>query len=667
MSLLSYELYIARAGQMKRRPGISIITQLAVAAIVVLFSTASLMGQQLPPANQVTTNANLGFCALPSTTFNPWWVSGSPSLNGAVNPANSAAFDGSSFCNFYQWGQQMFLWVTSPAKTYGGSGRVFDSPIFYDVTPPSGPNSTRHLIPHTQPFEHNLALRATKVGPHGLPMLMTKKGQLLDVHPPALGPTKKPLLLSQAGAKVEAASVAVENGKLVAKDKAGKVLSNVKPLPMKQIGRALPVQRFLINGKLVLVDAAGNVVDTEEGQATSDVLMGQTGSLIYYISQVNDVWVYWHQTHPGVVPPNGNNPPPSNVSFPTSQTGIPNMPDCTAQSCALAIELKTSWIDVTGLPNLQNYITMKATVPVYNKTSSTQWSKTNSSTEKTLALIGVHVVGSTKGHPEMIWASFEAFGNTPDSQYQYINASCSGTFTSCSANPSCCTTVPQNTSGKWLFSASGSSGPFNYSHMSVASPPCPTGFSGICANPILGQPQPPPYTISASDTLRTAPFGMPSGDFTDPSQFGVNNALSNTQVITANNQLLAAMPQGDIRNNYYLLGAIWTVGGAPLCTKKSDGTLSCEPDCLTATSQSPTNQVGTCMLENSTMETYAQLEQSGVTPPGGFQSSCFDCHQAAVTSSNVTSTDTSHIYDATYPLGSAVPGMATAGKTTKKK
>jgi hypothetical protein len=322
------------------------------------------------------------------------------------------------------------------------------------------------------------------------------------------------------------------------------------------------------------------------------------------------------------------------------------MPDCNAQSCALAIELKTSWIDVTGLPNLQNYITMQATVPVYNKTSSTQWSQTGSSASKTLALIGVHVVGSTKGHPEMIWASFEAFGNTPNASYQYNNASGSAT------------TVPQNTSGKWLFTSSGSSGPFNVSHMSVASPPCPSGFSGICANPITGQQQPPPYTISPSDTLRTAAFGMPNGTFSDPA-LGVSNVISNTNVISANNQVLTAMPQGDVRNNYYLLGAIWTINGVPPSAQ----------DCLNAVlnpSQGQTNQVGTCMLENSTMETYAQLDQNWQQPTG-FQSSCFDCHVASATSSGVTSTDTSHIYSATYPLGSAVPGMTTAGKTTKKK
>lgn len=645
---------------MKRRHDISTIVQLAVVAIAVLFSSAPLKGQQLPPPSQVTTNSDLGFCALSQTTFNSWFVNGSPSLNGAVNPANSAQFDGSTFCNFYQWGQQMFLWVTSPAAPiYGGSGRVFDSPIFFDVTPPDK-NGTRHLIPHVQGFVHNLALRVTELGPSDFPIAVSTQGQLLEIHPTPVGPHRKPLVLSQAGAKVEA-QLSVENGKLVAKDKAGKEIPNAKPLPMKQVGRVLAVEEFNINGKPVFVDQFGNVINTEEGQATGDALMGQPNrSLIYYVTMVNDVWAYWHQKYPAVTPPNGNAPPPnSNVSFPTSQTGIPTMPDCNAQSCALAIELKTSWIDVTGLRNVQNYITMKATVPTYNMSSNRIWTPTGGPpTTKTLALVGIHVIGSTKGHPEMIWASFEPFGNTPDgtgpAPYQYYNAS---------GNP---TPAPTPVPGaKWVFSSSSSPNPFNVSHMSVATPPCGLGSpsGSICAQPS--------QTISPSDTVRTAPFGMPNGTFTNNATNGTtkistNNIVSNTQVISANNGVLTQMPTGDVRNNYYLLGAIWTIGGVPLCTI-NNGNLSCVNDCVSATPQSPTNQVGTCMLENSTMETYAQLSPNWQNPPqNAFQSSCFDCHQAAATTSGITSTDVSHIYSATWPLPS-LEKIVGKTKASKKK
>lgn len=635
---------------MTKRHNISIIGQLAVAALAVVFSTAALTAQQLPPPSQVTTSTSLGFC--PLTNFNSWWASGSPSLNGVVNPANSTQFSGSTFCNFYQWGQQMFLWAASPAPpAYGSGGRIFDSPVFYDLTPPNSKNNnTRRLIRHVPGFMHSLALRATKAGPHGFPLVMSKQGRLLEVHPAAFGPNRKALVLDQSGAKVEAAKISVVNGKLVARDKAGKEIANVKLLPMKQAGRALAVQKFIVNGKPVLVDQSGNIIDTEEGQATNDVLMAQSGSLIYYVTMVNDVWVYWHQMHPAVTPPNGKAPPPaSNVSFPTTQADaqsvlqwtqskhIPPPPDLDA----LAIELKTSWIDVTHLPNLANYMTMKATVPTYKKNSSnTQWVPTGRSVTKTLALIGVHVIGSTQGHPEMIWASFEAFGNAPNAEYQYNNASGSAT------------SVPQTTAGTWLLTSSNSSGPFNVSHMGTATAPCPPG---ICANS--------GFTISASDTLRTAPFGMPNGSFTNNASSGstdisTNNVVSNTQVISANNQVLTAMPAGDVRNNYYLLGAIWTIGGTPPTGN----------DCVAAyldPSSGSTNQVGTCMLENSTMETYAQLS-SNWQQPTGFQSSCFSCHTATATTGGLTSTDVSHIYSGTWPLPALSLGKIAARKAGAK-
>ena len=631
MRILSYGLYLSRTEAAKKKSGISIVGQLAVAVLALMFSAAALTAQQLPPPGQVTTNPALGFCAL--TNFNSWWLNGSPSLNGVVNPANSTQFSGATFCNFYQWGQQMFLWATSPAPpTYGGGGRIFDSPVFYDLTPPDpSNNNTRRLIPHTPNFVHSLALRATKVGPHGFPMLLSKKGQLLEVHPATLGPNKKPLVLNQSGAKVEAARVSVANGKLVVSDKAGKVIPNVKLLPMKQVGKALAVQKIVVNGKPIFLDQFGNIIDTEEGQATNDVLMGQSGSLIYYVTMVNDIWVYWHQMNPAVTPANGNTPPPaSNVSFPTTSTDaqtvlqwtqshhIPAPPDLDA----LAIELKTSWIDVTNLPNVGNYITMQAIVPAYNTGSNTQWTPTGGTVRKTLALIGMHVIGSAQGHPEMIWASFEAFGNTPNAEYQYNNSGGSAT------------TVPQTTAGNWLLSSSNSNGPFNVSHMSITTAPCPPG---ICANS--------GYTISASDTLRMAPFGMPNGTFTNNASNGTtkittNNVVSNTQVISANNDVLTAMPQGDVRNNYHLLGAIWTIGGVP---PSGD-------DCVSAVlNQGTTNQVGTCMLENSTMETYAQLSPNWQSPTG-FQSSCFSCHTAAATTAGVTSTDVSHVYAATWTL-----------------
>ena len=69
---------------------------------------------------------------------------------------------------------------------------------------------------------------------------------------------------------------------------------------------------------------------------------------------------------------------------------------------------------------------------------------------------------------------------------------------------------------------------------------------------------------------------------------------SNTQIVSINNSVLTQLVSGDMRKNYFMLGATWTIGGQP----PSSGT-----------------QTGTNLLANSTMETYVQ----------GF-SNCFTCH-----------------------------------------
>ncbi|MDT7543037.1 MAG: hypothetical protein QOE33_2941 [Acidobacteriota bacterium] len=69
---------------------------------------------------------------------------------------------------------------------------------------------------------------------------------------------------------------------------------------------------------------------------------------------------------------------------------------------------------------MSSYVTMTATIPTYNKANPNLWTPTGQKTVQ-LALVGMHVVGSTVGHPEMIWATFEHFGNTPNAAYSYIN------------------------------------------------------------------------------------------------------------------------------------------------------------------------------------------------------------------------------------------------------
>ena len=146
-------------------------------------------------------------------------------------------------------------------------------------------------------------------------------------------------------------------------------------------------------------------------------MIAQNGSPIYYGIAVNEVTAYQRTMLGANVPPN--------TLFPTTQGELDNITNFASSHGktfvdpeALAFEVKTAWVETDGLPNPGDYITMTADIPTYDKTNPTQWVK-NGHKSATVALVGIHVVGSAAGHPEMIWATFEHVGNTPNDAYSY--------------------------------------------------------------------------------------------------------------------------------------------------------------------------------------------------------------------------------------------------------
>jgi hypothetical protein len=563
-----------------------------LATVALLLSSAALT----PAAAQTVPSDPKPTCTVPASTFKTWFDSGSVTLNGSVKPANSVTFPNTPNCSFYQWSEQMFLWLTSPTTSrYGGVGRIFDSPVFYDVSPPDK-NGKRNFIPHLPGgIFRNFAVRTPQVGPHGLPLLFSKTGQLLEVITPPQGPTGKPLLLDKRGnaSEVESLRMGPDNKPLFL-DKDGKTIEHaVEPEPRAATAARptgpLTVRKLIVNGKPILIDSAGNVIETEEGQAGGgDVLAAQNGSLVYYVSIVNDVYAYMRT---GAVD-GGITPAPT--QFPTTQADLNKITAFAAahgktfpDANALAIELKSSWVEAAGLPNLNTYITMDATVPTFDKSNPAEWVPNGHKTVK-LAMVGMHVVGSTAGHPEMIWATFEHLGNAPNGTYTYTNSS------------NAKVTVQQSTAGTWLFSASNSAGPFNASHMFYNDP----NIDAI-----------PPFKVSPSDTIRWKSWGAAFG--VSPNPVDGSDTASNTEIIAINNSVRGQLVGGDVRGNYIMTGSTWTIGGA---------------------APNATNQVGTSKLANATMETYQQGTSNSA---GG--TNCFTCH----TSNQV---GVSHIYNSLNPL-----------------
>ncbi|SHM98938.1 hypothetical protein [Mucilaginibacter sp. OK098] len=542
-------------------------------------------------------------CTVTPAMFNSWFASGKAEPNGLVLPANSVAFLHQNNCEFYQWSENMFLWLTSPnAKQYGSENTVLESPLFYDVLPADS-TGNRKLQPHTANTPLRMASHVTKNGPNRLPVIIDTKGRMLEVETAESAPKAKALVKSAAGAQVEVDHVSLDSkGAFVFMDKAGKVIQHPQAIIRHKLNQKNIVERFTAGGRSVFLDAAGNQVQTEAGQATGDVLMAQNGSLVYYLTMVNDVYA-WFLT-------GATNGKLTANTFPTTQGALDSiityakannvtLPD----SNALAMELKTSWVEASSLSNASDYVTVMATIPTYNTSNPQQWIPNGEKTVK-MALVGMHIVGSVAGHPEMIWSTFEHQSNTPNAEYQYLDSNKKVKV------------VPQDTGTGWLFSKDASDKSFNVSHMTNVdknfnSTDTITADSG--------------FTITPSNTLSALPWGSAKDSVTN--QEDQSSAASNSEIISINNNIRSLLGDKDVRGNYLLIGATWTSGGAA----PTGGVYG-----LNGTA--PGVSIGTSVLANSTMETYFQQPKF----------SCFTCHSSSVPALNPDSI--SHIYGKIIPL-----------------
>lgn len=454
------------------------------------------------------------------------WFGGSITPNGWVNPANSAApifanFADNSRCDFYTWGAQMFLWLTSGDR----NKHVFNSaPEFYNISVAtgSGDDATRTFLESDGPML--LGVRKTK--------------------------TDSEIELGQAGS--------------------GDVLISQKYVP-----------------------------DTNP----------EENSLVYYGLHTNDVYaLYLTGTK---VDANGNpipkgsktTPAITSTQFPST---IPQLDDVNtfAHSYgydiwdldAMAIELKTSWIDAEVLDrqDLSKYVLSEAVVPIFDRSNPQKWT-VNGDGPKTLALVGMHVVGTVNGHPEMIWSTFEHVANVPDATYTYSTSSGTGTKN-------------YDSSGTWNFTPTNAPMP-----TTITSDAALDGSGAIVSQNDLD--------IGPLTNVRADPWG---DDQSDSSTLG-----NTTDLVSINVSVLSQLAEGDIRGNYIQTGGIWT----------SEGQIPPGyPDVA------PSYLRGSLNLANTTMETFFQFHNDA---PNAFNpQNCFGCHGTQGT----PAVEISHIYDELLPL-----------------
>lgn len=494
----------------------------------------------------------------------------------------------------------------------------------------------RTLIPHPAGNSTlgSLSLRGAKVGPHGLPVIVDKTGTMLEIERPQLGPTGNPLILDDRGQPVEIERVALNGDKKpIFFDKGGSVIPGAKPLirrDRKNFKEAFIVQKFMAEKTPIFLNLSGNIVEVEQGQADGSILMAQNGSLVYYAIYVNDVYAYFLTGFKNGIwgPPTWNNS--FNSQFPTKpwqlqaiiqfakghlQTSSAPFPDPEA----LAVELKTAWVEAAGLANVDEYITMTATIPTYSKTSPTSW-KPNGQKTVLMALVGMHVVGSVAGHPEMIWATFEHERNAPDATYTYVSTS--GVKS-----------VSPNFSGAHLFCAANPNlNTLNKAHMQEdQDPQNPGGIEAVSS-----------FTISPGDTIRGNAWGAVAG--VAPNPVDASEAASNSELISINNDVRGRLKSGDPRSHYLFKGATWTIGGIGF--NENFGNPG-NPGASVG------RAVGTSQLANMTMETYQQPlhPTTHKTTFSQFSNNCFACHNTSfVDVSNIFYTPGSNGTSGVKPL-----------------
>lgn len=573
-------------------------------------------------------------CTVSKADFDTWFASGKATENGLVSPANSVTFPHQNNCDFYKWSHQMFLWITSPASgSYGNTGTIMESPVFYNVSPPydvskQNPHGVRKLVPHTPGELLRVTPHISQNGPNKLPVIIDKQGRMFEVE---TSQDNEVTFLKNAKNELVAIKSLVNNEKrgIDFLDAKGKVIEQPKAVIKSKINPNRVVHSFKLGKKQIFLDASGNQIETEQGQAGSNgALMAENKSLVYYITMVNDVYAYYLS---GV-----NEGKLNNSQFPTTQKelnsilayakvkGLPNPPDANA----LAMELKTSWVETTNLPNAKSYVTIKAIIPTYNKSNPNKW-VVNGERTATLALVGMHVVGSVAGHPEMIWATFEHQKNTPNEAYSYKDTK--GQIKE----------VPADKGTGWLFNANASDqgAQQNFQNMRVS------GDTILITNPEIYSP----------GARRIMAWGSASNTVPNPED--KTPADANSQVISINNDIRSLLVGNDIRKNYLLIGATWTFGGnAP---NGASYPYAPQVNNQTPTDSIPTpaplgDAIGTAQLSNSTMETYVQSPSSASTSANSI--SCFSCHN---NKNGLAPGDLSHVFGETKTI---LPIVYTKGK-----
>jgi hypothetical protein len=537
------------------------------------------------PASAQTPPPPAATC--PVANFSSWQ---GPSNGSTLNfvPPNSAAFSTKSnpvgFCSFYLWASQMFLWLTSTDAA--GNFTLF-SPTFYTaVETPTG-------FTFVQNAENSLT---AGLGSKSLFHVRVNKSRV----------SLATLLKLKAAA------------------------AQGQPTPANETGQAGGGGVLIVNGQPVAVP--GNT----EGYATYPI--------VYYTVQVNDVFAGLAQ-HFGEVP-YFTQAGSQLGQLPTTQPQVQQIAKAANVSSyddqdQLALEVKSAWVDAAYLPPqvaASRLLTITAEVPAFQHSAQNGLVVLTSdgtvTAQRTLALVGMHVVGTVANHPEMVWATFETPFNAPDAPYAYLINTTTVTNPNqptCPSNDNCIATVS-------LSSNTASSNPYIFYNGNQPASVAPSDIT-ITATSSTSQgkiaitftsatsPRASPLQLAPTSAVRLNPWGnlQPSSPAVSDAVTQNNTLLLSLEASLAP-QLITAGKNGGVLANYLETGALWTNGVIP----------------KGQSNQSALKEFGSTSLANTTMETFQQSSPGSLTQAPAVQpaANCFSCHAAF----NGTAASISHVF-----------------------
>lgn len=142
----------------------------------------------------------------------------------------------------------------------------------------------------------------------------------------------------------------------------------------------------------------GDELNSIEQAGSDGILVSQNSRVIYYSIHMNPEYFEFAKAHMGNENYNKTSP---TTNFPIDST-----------------VLKASWMVVDDAAKLpKDTFTTKATIQLLEEDPAQKGQlKTSELTKSgvTVALLGIHVVGAVKDHPEFIWATFEQKNNAPN-------------------------------------------------------------------------------------------------------------------------------------------------------------------------------------------------------------------------------------------------------------